>query len=1596
MIDGQRLTSPWLTSMILVSGLLFSASAHANFITGFAWNDLNVNGIQDVGEPGISNVVVQLFEFPSSNIVEGVVTDADGIYIFTDVANGSYFLRFFPPSTFSITTNNAGGDPTLDSDINSAGQTPPFVFDGTPVENLDAGFFQLQPGISLTKLANDAPDGEPLFVTNGTIVTYTYIVTNTGNVHLSFIGLFDDVLFPEGGDDVVELANCFDPENPEFMAPGDVIVFTTQTVINASVTNIAFVEALVIDFKTCDLLGDFDPVTAEDDAVVIVVTPGFTLEKDVTEPEGRAAAIGESIVFTITIENTGDVGFVTVPVEDTYDTSFLAFVGAVPPTIDTVNDGIINWANVGPLPIGASTSLVVTFTAVASSPNAQTNRVVASPTTPPNVPGTPPQTNDAPYEIRNPGFGLIKSVISPSGRAAGVGEDIVFSISVLNTGDVPLVTVPLIDTYDSSFLDFQSASPSADSVGGGVLVWNDLGSLIPGASTSVVVTFTALASTDGFSETNTVVATPTTPPELPPVPPQTNDVPYEISNPGFLLTKTILSPLGRAAAVGEPIQFSLNIENTGDVSLVTVPVQDTFLPAFLGYESAVPPADDIAPGVLTWNDIGPLPVGSSTSIVVTFTALATTDGFAETNLVVASPTTPPDQPPVPPQTNEVPYEISNPGYGLSKTLDAPIGRSAEVGETLQFTLTVVNTGDVTLVTVPLTDTFEPAFLLFNNAVPAPDASVAGSLVWNNLGPLPAGASTSVIVQFTAVASSGGGDRTNRVVAAPTTPPGQPPVPPRTNEVPYQISNPGYALIKTLISPVGRAAALGEPLQFSLSVINTGDVVLVTIPLVDTFDASLLEFASSVPPANNVAPGLVGWVNLGPLNPGATTSVVVNFTAIGSTVGENRTNTVVATPTTPPEFPPVPPRTNETPFRISDPSYLLTKSVISPVGRAAEVGEAIQFSLTVQNNGDVDLVTVPLVDFYNSAILEFVSSVPPVNNSLPGSLVWNNVGPLPAGASTSIVVNTIALASTVGASETNRVVAAPTTPPDEPPVPPQTNDVPYRVSNPGYDLIKTLVSPLGRPAVVGEPVVFSLSVVNTGDVVLVTVPLEDLYDPAYFAFSTATPPPSDPAPGALAWDNIGPLPPGASTGVVVTFTALQVTVAPETNAVVARPTTPPDEPPVPPRTNDVPYEIMTLTIGDTVWLDLNGNGIPDENLAVQGLNGVTIRLLDVTGGITNLVATTVTFSNTNWRGYYIFTNLPFANYVVEVDLSSVPSANPPGGGFPGLPPVPLIPTTPLRYTIPPIPPSGIFLDADFGFFPASPTAVELVSFTGTPTEEGILLEWETAAELNNLGFHLYRAGDVNGSPVRITQGLIDGMGTGEGQAYAWLDKDVESGQTYYYWLDDIEFDMTTKRHGPVRVSLAAARAGVIASLNVKESGLYVLPARTLANAGIELTAVSPSRLQVLVGDEPVAAYILAWGASLRPNDAILFYVDASIGSGAEVALTEMDDPVHMLEDYAGPTWSDGQTWVGSMGNDQWLRIPVSPAFSQYFVSGLTTGNAWVLDISRPMAPVLLFGAETFWDDHGTGIYFSLPDPAATEAVVVGDHGLKIIDRVKPGM
>jgi len=101
---------------------------------------------------------------------------------------------------------------------------------------------------------------------------------------------------------------------------------------------------------------------------------------------------------------------------------------------------------------------------------------------------------------------------------------------------------------------------------------------------------------------------------------------------------------------------------------------------------------------------------------------------------------------------------------------------------------------------------------------------------------------------------------------------------------------------------------------------------------------------------------------------------------------------------------------------------------------------------------------------------------------------------------------------------------------------------------------------------------------------------------------------------------------------------------------------------------------------------------------------------------------------------------------------------------------------------------------------TPLLVVLTSFRAWNSGDAVILQWETATEIDNAGFHVWRAETPDGDYIRVTHYLIPAEGGATwGSIYFYEDDDVLDGRTYYYKLEDIDYSGVSTFHGPVFVS-----------------------------------------------------------------------------------------------------------------------------------------------------------------------------------------------------
>jgi hypothetical protein len=273
-----------------------------------------------------------------------------------------------------------------------------------------------EPAIDIEKATNghdsDTPPGALIPI--GSDITWTYVVTNTGNVPLSGLAVVDDVIGP------------IDCPATTLTVGGSVTCTATGTAVAGQYTNNATATA-VDGFGT--------EVTDADPSNYLGVTPGIDIEKainaedpanptpeeDADLPPGPFLPVDAAITWTYVVTNNGDTDLNDVVVTDDQ-------IGAITCPATT-------------LAIGASMTCTATGTAEAGAYE-NVGSVSGTSATDPTV--IVQDSDPAHYFGAAPAIELVKTVNGddandPPGVQVAIGSPVVFRFTFTNTGNVPLV-----------------------------------------------------------------------------------------------------------------------------------------------------------------------------------------------------------------------------------------------------------------------------------------------------------------------------------------------------------------------------------------------------------------------------------------------------------------------------------------------------------------------------------------------------------------------------------------------------------------------------------------------------------------------------------------------------------------------------------------------------------------------------------------------------------------------------------------------------------------------------------------------------------------------------------------------------------------------------------------------------------------------------------------------------------------------------------------------------------------------------------------------------------------------------------------------------
>lgn len=148
------------------------------------------------------------------------------------------------------------------------------------------------------------------------------------------------------------------------------------------------------------------------------------------------------------------------------------------------------------------------------------------------------------------------------------------------------------------------------------------------------------------------------------------------------------------------------------------------------------------------------------------------------------------------------------------------------------------------------------------------------------------------------------------------------------------------------------------------------------------------------------------------------------------------------------------------------------------------------------------------------------------------------------------------------------------------------------------------------------------------------------------------------------------------------------------------------------------------------------------------------------------------------------------------------------------------------------PSGTYTFTYAGQY-NSGVPVELSSFTAVLTAQSyVALSWVSQSETNMLGYRVYRGDtDALAAALMITGSIIPATNTSSPQSYSITDTEVETGHSYYYWLEAIDF-AGSQFFGPVSVTVQGQEPPPVPTANAV-SAAYPNPCSSVFNLDLSV-------------------------------------------------------------------------------------------------------------------------------------------------------------------
>ncbi|OZQ66255.1 hypothetical protein CA600_11935 [Paenibacillus sp. VTT E-133280] len=1022
-----------------------------------------------------------------SNIVVSDPIPTGGTFVAGSVIVGGSSVPAANPNTgISISSIAAGNSTTLSFKVNVSSLPNPAQFANRASASFTSGAFTgsslsntvvtpvYQPIISMVKSANTAQ------ASVGGSLSYSILISNTGNIATTL--LLTDTLPPQAVFNVNSVIIGGTPlpgYNPVTgipvgpLAPGDSVSVSFLVTITALPPTQVLLNSASATFSyTLPDGRQLGGTVVSNTLSVPVSAPNVSVNKSVNATD---AVTGDILTFTSVLTNNSIATVSNIILSDPLpeNAAFIpgtVIVGGITQPLAVPSAGI----PIGSLGPGATATVTFEVRITMPIPSQINNQSSVSFTS--GVFSGSSSSNITSTPVTQPQISLLKSAVDGDGDALVVGDTVIYTVVVSNTGNLA-ANVTLTDNIPVGTV----FNPNSVIVGGmpqpgaapdtGIAV----GSVAPGTSIPVSFSVNIVTLPSPQQISNQASASFTfTPPDGRPLSGTavSNTVTLQVSAPNIVVVKSSTST---SVAIGDTVTYNVNITNSGIEAVNSVILNDptptgaAFVTGSVSVNGVPFPNLNPSSGI----SIGTLAPGASTlvaySVIVTSVpptaSLINKASVTFTSGVFSGSTF----------SNTVTIPVYQPNISVVKTAST---NNATTGDAVSYTLTVSNTGNY------------PASLIITDNIPAGTTFVPNSVLINGLplaqadpstgipaGVIAPGATTAVIftVDITSLPNPQQLVNQGTVAYSFTLPDG------RTlgssvlsNTITIPISSPNLAVVK---STPTTSTTVGDTITYTVTITNNGIETVNNAVFTDALPAGTTFVSGSV--LVNGVPRAGGspatGVTLGSIAPGVTVTVAftVNTVSLPPSGLLNNQSTVSFTSGV----------LSNVAFSniVSTPIYLpILAAAKSSNTVQATVGDTITYTINVTNTGNYGALAT-LSDTIPSGTTFVPNSVLIQGAPAPGAdpAAGIPLGVISAGATLSVMFSV--LITTLPASQqliNQASVAFAYTLPDGRTFNSSINSNSTSISVSSPNVIVTKSSP-ATDAVVGDTITYNMTVTNSG-------------------------------------------------------------------------------------------------------------------------------------------------------------------------------------------------------------------------------------------------------------------------------------------------------------------------------------------------------------------------------------------------------------------------------------------------------------------------------------------------------------------------------------